>query len=112
MRTPAETLQRLAEVAPKEWGVNYNKDVDCLRLQGAFIVRALCGDIANAHFTAWCKKQLDEKGFSTYTIAHIPGCVSVEAVGDDGCIHSVSARPTEWQAVAECLISVLERENE
>lgn len=112
MRTPAETLEKLAQVAPKEWGVTWYEDEGTLGVRELLCSYRPClSDIENSYLTAWCKKQLGGRGWRI-AIDWQTRCDVVAMHADDPDTYVASLCPTEWQAVAECLIQVLEKGNE
>lgn len=114
MRAPAQTLEKLAEVAPKEWRMNYASGLIEWYRNETIVVGELArydfDDIANGAFIAWCKKQLRERGWRI-AIDWQTRCDVVAMHADDPDTYVASLCPTEWQAVAECLIQVLEKGN-
>lgn len=113
MRTPEETFERLAELAPQECYLSVsgylNVKVPCTT---STVTCASAGgsDVGNARFMAWCKRKLREMGWwcdSYYAKDHCH--MSAGKHGGIGSEFSVDC-PTEWQASAECLIKVLEQE--
>jgi hypothetical protein len=118
-RTPFETLVRLAELAPKEWGFELLESTqgdyaDISEIDGGIYPDN--DDIENGQFTAWCKAKIVERGCqiasSTYTFDQVDdwGVRTYTKDNSQQLAHIVC--PTEWQAVAEALIQVLEREKE
>ena len=110
MRTPKETLERLAEVAPKEWGVTVVANGSCVA--DGWQCYALHGEVFNGQFTAFLKEKLVEMGY-LYQISVVrPNeCRAVCWTPEVGELIFADnyTSPTEWQAVAEAMIGVLER---
>ena len=110
MRTPNQTLERLAEVAPKEWGFRYGKLPGRAEI-GLYAIGEDClpsgSDIDNAIFTAFLKLKLREMGLFWTSCCHgdeLYDCT----VTKDRIVAKSGYVPTEWQAVAEARIGVLE----
>jgi hypothetical protein len=115
VRTPKETLERLAEVAPKEWGMcnpTYAKGVFSLHYKsGEIYVNPAHGDVLNAEFTALLKEKLREMGYRLMldTFDQDDWSIIVYTSDRKRIVGSGDAT-TEWQAVAEAMIGVLENE--
>jgi hypothetical protein len=120
MRTPKETLERLAGVAPEEWGLTLetmkdgnNRDVPALCLHpGARWFVSSEGDVGtNSFFTAFLKKKLVEMGCMIGTEVSKDGVEGRLYMGQEEVwyCHAKDCQ-TEWQAVAECVIGVLEND--
>jgi hypothetical protein len=117
MRTPKETLEKLAEVAPKEWKVKFRQSGQYAWLN----IGCFCdedeplsdgGEFENARFTAFLKEKLREMGYLYQISAVRPNeCRAVFWTPEVGELIFADnyTCPTEWQAVAEAMIGVLER---
>jgi hypothetical protein len=115
MRTPKETLERLAEVAPKEWRMAYAGGLIEYYLSPLHAIRNLArydnDDIQGATFAAFLKKKLREMGYRLMIDTLDQDEWSVIVYSSDR-LRTIAAAtyPTEWQAVAEAMIGVLENE--
>jgi hypothetical protein len=108
MRTPKETLERLAEVAPKEWEIQTdNSGASFILNIDDVLAWSDEDDIGNGAFTAFLKEKLVEMGLFWTSCCHgdeLYDCT----VTKDRVVAKSGYVPTEWQAVAEAMIGVLE----
>ena len=111
MRTPAQTLEKLAELLPDKFLADYIKEIDLLRICGVYIVRAISKDIGNASFVAFVRKHFLELGYNITVSIGATSRLVVITIDKDGTERITVLGYNEWQALSEIWIQLLEKDN-